>query len=59
MVPINTSLGAYIIGKVLEHFYPILELFFKVRIGIVENLLAAMLNTKQPKEKGSPASVWP
>ena len=28
-------------------------------IGNVEKLLAAMLNPKQPKEKGSPASSWP
>ena len=33
--------------------------FSKVLTGIVENLLAAMLNPKQPKEKGSPASLWP
>ena len=33
--------------------------FSKLRIGIVENLLAAMPNPKQPERKGSPASVWP
>ena len=29
----------------------------KLRIEIVVNLLAAMLNPKQPKQKGSPASL--
>ena len=33
--------------------------FFKVKIGIVENLLAAALNPKQPEKKGLPASSWP
>ena len=33
--------------------------FFKVKIGIVENVLAATLNPKQPEKKGSPASLWP
>ena len=42
-VSINISLGAYLHGKILEHFHPILEIFSKVRIEIVENLLAAIL----------------
>ena len=57
----HTSTGAYKQGKHLENMYPIFKIerktFTNVRIGIVENLLAAMLDPKQPKLKGSPASL--
>ena len=58
----HISTGAYKQGKHLEKLYPTFKIqrktSSKVRIVIVENLLAAMLNPKQPKKKGSPASLW-
>ena len=46
-----------------ENLYPTFKIqrktFSKVRIEIVVNLLAVMLNQKQRNQKGSPASLWP
>ena len=57
----ENSTGAYKQGKLLENLYPTFKIqrktFSKVRIEIVVNLLAAMLNPKQPKQKGSPVSL--
>ena len=57
----ETSTGAYKQGKLLENLYQTFKIltktFFKVRIGIVENQLVAMLNPQQPKKKGSPTSL--
>ena len=56
-------MGAYKQGKLLEKLYQTFKIltktFFEVKIEIVVNLLAAMFNPKQPKQKGSPASLWP
>ena len=57
----ENSTGAYKQGKLLENLYPTFKIqrktFSKVRIEIVVNLLAAMLNPKEPKQEGSPASL--
>ena len=37
--------------KLYQTYKILTKTFFKVRIGIVENLLAAMLNPKQPKKR--------
>ena len=56
----HTRIAAHTQGKLLEHLYPTFEnltkTFSNVGIKIVENLLAAMLNSKQPGRKVSPAS---
>ena len=57
----TTSTGAYKQGKLLENLYQtfktLTKTFFKVRIEIVEILRAAIFNPKQPKKKGSSASL--
>ena len=58
----HTSTGAHNHGKLLENFYPtfiiLAKTFSEVTIGIVENQLAAMLNTKRPEKKVSLACFW-
>ena len=56
----HTPTGEHNRRRLLENFYPtfktLIKLVSKMRIGIVENLLAAMFNPKEPESKGSLAS---